>query len=350
MLRAMLVVSLLAWTVLSGCAQRDILWPELEAKYANAQSRYAEFPGGLHVHYRDEGNSAGPAIVLVHGFAASLQAWEPWVARLGGDYRIISLDLPGHGLTRAPEGYVASTDGNVAIVDELTRRLGAERFVLGGNSMGGAVAWNYALQHPDRLRGLVLVDSAGWPSHRKGGAGPPAIFRLLGNPAGRTILKSFDPTPLAKRGLRSAYVDERLVTPALVARYTDFARAPGHKDILLTMQNRPRAPVSAQTFATLRLPTLVLVGEADRVIPPAQSRSLAAAIPGAKLIAYPGVGHVPMEQIPDRSAADVAAFLRGLATRPEPRSPSAALARARHNSTPALAHPTRKCATERLDG
>lgn len=308
----MVLLALAGLLALGGCAKRDIPWPELEAKYANAQSKYADLPGGLHVHYRDEGNPAGPTVVLVHGFAASLHAWEPWVARLGADYRIISLDLPGHGLTRAPAGYVASTDGNVAVVDELTRRLGAERFVLGGNSMGGGVAWNYALQHPDRLRGLVLVDSAGWPSPRRNGEGPPAIFKLLGNPAGRAILKSFDPTPLAERGLKSAYVDPKLVTPELVARYTDFARAPGHADILLTMQNRSRTPATAETFATIHVPTLVMVGEADKVIPPAQSRALAAAIPGAKLVAYPGVGHVPMEQIPDRSAADVAAFLKGL--------------------------------------
>jgi len=308
----MSLMALLGLLALGGCAKPDIPWPELEAKYANAQSKYADLPGGLHIHYRDQGNPAGPTVVLVHGFAASLHAWEPWVARLGTEYRIISLDLPGHGLTRAPQGYVASADTNVAVVDELTRRLGAERFVLGGNSMGGGVAWNYALQHPDRLRGLMLVDSAGWPNPREQGEGPPAIFRLLGNPVGRAVLKSFDPTPLAERGLKSAYVDPKLVTPELVARYTDFARAPGHKDILLTMQNRPRAAVSAETFASIGIPTLVMVGEADKVIPPAQSRSLAAAIPGAKLVAYPGVGHVPMEQIPDRSAADVAAFLKGL--------------------------------------
>ena len=308
----MALLALAGLLALASCANPDIPWPELEAKYANVQSKYADLPGGLHVHYRDQGNPNGPTVVLVHGFAASLQAWEPWAARLGADYRIISLDLPGHGLTRAPAGYVASTDGNVEVVDELTRRLGDQRFVLGGNSMGGGVAWNYALQHPARLRGLMLVDSAGWPSARKKGEGPPAIFRLLGNPVGRAVLKRFDPTPLAERGLKSAYVDPKLVTPELVARYTDFARAPGHKDILLTMRNRPRAAVGADAFATIRIPTLVMVGEADKVIPPGQSHALAAAIPGAKLVAYPDVGHVPMEQIPDRSAADVAAFLKSL--------------------------------------
>lgn len=307
-----MVLAVAGLLALGACAKRDIAWTTLEAKYASPASKYADLPGGLHVHYRDEGNPAGPAVVLVHGFAASLQAWEPWRARLGQDYRVISLDLPGHGLTRAPAGYTASIDGNVAVVDELTRRLGAKAFVLGGNSMGGGVAWNYALRHPDRLRGLILVDSAGWPSPRRKGDGPPAIFKLLGNPAGRAVLKSLDPTPLAKKGLAQAYVDPALVTPALIARYTEMSRAPGHRDILLTMQNRARAPVTAETFAAIHTPTLVMVGEADKVIPAAQSRALAGAIPGAKLIAYPGVGHVPMEQIPDRSAADVLAFLKAL--------------------------------------
>ena len=296
---------------LAGCAKPDLPYTLLRCKYASAASRWAELPGGVRMHYRDEGKPGAPTVVLVHGFAASLQAWEPWVGRLSGDYRLISLDLPGHGLTEAPKGYRASTAGNVALVEALTRKLGAERFVLVGNSMGGAVAWNYALAHPDRLRGLVLVDAAGWPGGRQG-QDPPLVFKLLGNPAGRAILKSFDPRPLAARGLKQAYLDPALVTPALVDRYADMARAPGHKDILLTMQNRGPAPVTPQTFAAIRTPTLVMAGAQDKLIPADDARALAAAIPGAKLVIYPDGGHVPMEQMPDRSAADLRAFLAGL--------------------------------------
>ncbi|MET0274301.1 MAG: alpha/beta hydrolase [Phenylobacterium sp.] len=296
---------------LTGCAKPDIPYTRLEAKYASPTSHFADLPGGVRMHYRDEGNAAGPTLVMVHGFGASLHAWEPWVTRLGKDYRLISLDLPGHGLTQAPAGYKASTDGNVALVDALTHQLSAPEFVLAGNSMGGGVAWNYALAHPERLRGLVLVDAGGWPS-AKDAKGPPLIFRMLANPAGRAVLKSFDPAPMAERGLKDAYLDPKLVTPALLERYTDLARAPGHKDILLTMQSRSRAPVTPETFKQIRVPTLVMVGEQDKVIPAANSQSLAGAIPGAKLVSYADGGHVPMEQLPDRSAADVRAFMEGL--------------------------------------
>ncbi|HWA61275.1 MAG TPA: alpha/beta hydrolase [Caulobacteraceae bacterium] len=291
----------------------DIPFATLKARYANAQSRWMDLPGGLSVHYRDEGLRTGPPIVLVHGFSASLQAWEPWVARLGDRYRIVSLDLPGHGLTEAPKGYPASIDGNAEIVDQVARRLGLGPYVVAGNSMGGAVAWDLALRHPDRLRGLVLVDAAGWPVRTGRSGPPPLIFALMGNPVGRLLVRDLDTRALAEKGLRSAYVDQRLVTPALVDRYVNLSRAPGHRDILLAIDNRPAAgPVTPATFAAIRVPTLVMHGEQDALIPLAAGRAFAAAIRGAKLITYPGVGHVPMEQIPDRSAADLTAFLEAL--------------------------------------
>ena len=102
LLAALVVLLVIGWFALQ---RPDTPYATLEATYANAESQFMDLPGGVRVHYRDEGNAAGPTLVLVHGFSASLHTWEPWVARLGGDYRIISLDLPGHGLTRAPQGY-----------------------------------------------------------------------------------------------------------------------------------------------------------------------------------------------------------------------------------------------------
>ena len=299
---------------LGGCGitAKDIPYPTLEAKYGGPASQYMDLEGGLRVHYRDQGKADGPTVVLVHGFAASLHAWEPWVARLSPDYRVITLDLPGHGLTRAPVGYTASQMTNVAVVDELTRRLKAERFVLGGNSMGGGVAWSYALAHPDRLRGLVLVDAAGWPRETKGNERPPLVFKLLTTGAGRALLRNINPRPLAKRGLPGAYVDESLVTPALVDRYVELALAPGHRAILTSGRDGPPRRVDKSVFATIKIPTLVMHGEGDTVIDVSAGRGLASVIPGAKLITYPGVGHVPMEQIPDKSAADLRAFLESL--------------------------------------
>jgi len=297
--------------LLGGCLASDIPFQKLEAKYASASSRFMDLPGGLRVHYRDQGRRDAPAVVLVHGFAASLHTWEPWVQRLQADYRVISLDLPGHGLTRAPSGYRTSGDGNVGVVDQVTRSLGAERFVLVGNSMGGGVAWNYALVHPERTRGLVLVNAAGFPSQSRS-ENAPVVFKLLGNPVGRAVLRKVDPRPLASGGLKKAYQDESLVTPALVDRYVELARAPGHREMLTSQRPGPARPVTPATFAQIKAPTLVMVGTKDQVIPAASSRAFVRAIPKAVLVEYPDGGHVPMEQMPDQSAADLRKFLAGL--------------------------------------
>lgn len=303
-MRALLILAFAC--LLSACAG-DIPYSDLEAKYASPASRYMDLPGGVRAHYRDQGQ--GPTIVLLHGFSASLHTWEPWVRRLSGDYRLVSIDLPGHGLTRTPDGYVTSVQGNVAFVKAAAEQLHLPPFVLVGNSMGGGVAWNYALAHPQDLRAIVLVSPGGWPRQEENEE-TPLVFKMMGNPVGRAILRYADPRPVAGPGLKDAYLDEKLVTPAVVDRYVDFARAPGRRAMLLS--RRPQQQATPQTFAAVSVPTLILHGEQDKLIPVADGKAMAQAIPGARLIVYREVGHIAMEQIPDRSAADLRAFVESL--------------------------------------
>jgi pimeloyl-ACP methyl ester carboxylesterase len=314
---AVIVVALVAGYV--ALLRADIPYEKLETKYANGASRFADMPGGLRVHYRDQGNPHGPAVVMVHGFSASLHAWEPWVAILGRDYRIVTLDLPGHGLTRAPAAYRPSIDGYADLVDRLAHRLNLGSYVVVGNSMGGAVAWDDALRHRQDIRGLVLVDAAGWPGERPHGDGP-LIFRILRSPIGQALVRNIDTRSMAADGLRSAYLDPALVTPVLVDRYVELSRAPGHRRILLAIVSASPEGINADSFRGLRVPTLVMHGTKDKLIPYSDGQAFAANIPGARLVSYPGVGHVPMEQIPQRSALDLKTFLDGLDAAPAPPS------------------------------
>jgi pimeloyl-ACP methyl ester carboxylesterase len=302
---------------LAACATREIPYATLAEKYGLPASLRFEPELGLSIHYTDEGDRSGRTLILVHGFAASVHAWRPWIDRLKDDYRLIAIDLPGHGLTQAPKGYRATMEGNAALVGKLADHASVTRFVLAGNSMGGAVAASFAMTHPERLEGLVLVDAAGWPGEDRGASGgPPLVFQLMNNPVGRAILKWFDPRMFAKGGLKSAYLDESLVTKDLVDRYGELALAPGHRDILLTQNSRPAKSVTAADYKEIEVPTLVLSGEQDKLIPVAQSRAIAAAIPGARLVTYPEGGHVPMEQLPDQSAKDLREFLETLPEKP----------------------------------
>lgn len=306
-----IVVSLLALAILALWLKLrgpDIPYATLETKYADAGSHFLDLPGGLHLHYRDEGKSDGPVLVLLHGYGDSYTSWQGWVAALKDRFRLISLDFPGHGLTRAPADYRLDGDALADLVDMVAVRLQLPPFALAGNSMGGGVAWRFAVRHPQRLRALILVDAAAFPPEHPSGEVPLA-FRILQYQWGRKLLASIDNTPLIDQGLKTDVYDKSLITPALVARWAEFQRAPGHRDILMSVNPGNQMAATSEILAQIHVPTLVLHGEADVLIEPASSRRVAAAIPGARLILYPQVGHLPQIEIPQRSARDVAQFL-----------------------------------------
>lgn len=304
---AVVVLLLVAWFALR---RPDTTYAALESKYADSESEYVDLPEGVRAHYRDQGNPAGPALVMVHGFSASTHAWEPWVERLGQDYRIVTLDLPGHGLTRAPDDYSPSIKAFVDHVDAVTGRLGVQRFTLIGSSMGGNTAWAYALEHPERLDGLVLVGAGGWPPEED--RDPPLVFKLLANPVGRAVLGRLDSTPMVRDGLRASFEPTPdMANEAMVARYVEMARAPGHRDVLFAMaSDRGRyALATPEKLAAIEVPTLIMHGDTDRLVPPGDAQKFADAIPNSTVIVYEKAGHLPMEQIPDKSAADLRAWL-----------------------------------------
>jgi pimeloyl-ACP methyl ester carboxylesterase len=112
--------------------------------------------------------------------------------------------------------------------------------------------------------------------------------------------------PLARQGLRSAFIDDSLVDDAMVDRYVELSRGPGHRAILLSIEQNGASPVR---MSEISMPTLVMHGAQDNLIPVAAGRHYAAAIPGAELTVFENVGHVPMEEVPDQSAAALETFL-----------------------------------------
>lgn len=309
------LVGVLALAAVAGyfvLKRPDIPYETLAAKYESGASRYEMFADGVRMHYRDEGTPAGPTLLLLHGFSASLQTWEPWVQQLGGEYRIVTLDLPGHGLTRAPAGYQGSIeayrDAVAAFVDAKELR----RFIIGGNSMGGHVALEYALTHPEQVDALMLVDSAGWPEPPSANEGQGAIiFQLLRNPIAANILRDLDSSALIRQGLETAFpAKPELVDDAMVARYAELSRAPGHRDIIFGLMRADRPMATPEQLAALTTPTLIVHGKLDRLTPLSFGEQFHAAIAGSEFQVLDGVGHAPQEEVPEQSAALVRTFVQ----------------------------------------
>lgn len=282
----------------------------MEAKYTNEASQFVEGPNGLRVHYRDQGNRNGVPIVLVHGTAASLHTWEPLVDRMGDKYRVITYTQPGHGLTGPNANHDYSFAGMAQALNLVTDELSLDHFVLGGNSMGGWVAWRYALAHPERVDALILLDSSGMPL-REGETEPPLNlgFRLLKNPVGRFLLKQFTPRAAVERSALESVSVKSVITDDIVDRYWELLRLPGNRAAAGQRALVDREGAYANEIHNITAPTLIIWGEEDALIHATAATTFDERLPNAEVVIYEGVGHIPMEEAPDRTAADIDAFL-----------------------------------------
>jgi pimeloyl-ACP methyl ester carboxylesterase len=295
------LVAALALAIASQVA-RDVPLDELKQKYGSGASRFVDMDD-LQVHYRDEGH--GPALVLLHGTGSSLHTWDAWAESLRSHYRVIRMDLPGFGLTGPDPRNDYRIDSYLEFLERFRKRLGLESFALAGNSLGGQIAWSYAVAHPERVQALVLVDPAGHRIDR-----PALVFRLARIPVVSWVMTKLDPGRITEKTLRDCYADPRKVTPELVERYRQLALREGNRRAFVARVGA-RAPDRSADIAKVRAPTLILWGAQDRLIPVEHARRFQAAIPGARLVVYDDAGHVPMEEIGERSATDADAFLAG---------------------------------------
>lgn len=292
----------------------DISYNTLESVYSKSNSRYLKSGSQIELHFTDTGPRDAPILVLVHGYSASLNTWDAWVRNLRKDYRVIRLDLPGHGLSRCVDNDEIGIEQFIASIDRVTHSLDVDQFTLVGSSMGGHTAWAYALAHPDRLDGLVLVDAAGWLSAPGEDDKDPVIFKLLRNGFARNVMKDLDMSALIRSGLENSFADPKLVTDEMVERYSAMSRAPCHREALLKIMSGTtlRVPASKERLSAITVPTLILHGDTDNLIPVAHAEKFADAIPGSKLIIYPETGHIPQEEQPVASVEDFRAFLAAI--------------------------------------
>lgn len=296
-------LSALGWSLYTP----DLPVESLRTRWAPPPSQF-RVVDGLTVHLRDEGvTSDSVPVLLLHGTSASLHTWEGWSEAMRPSRRVLTMDLPGFGLTgpdpRDDYRMERYTRFVVALMDSLRVR----RVDLAGNSLGGEIAWHVAAQHPDRVRKLVLVDPAGLPFTS---LSVPIGFRLARDPRLSWLMTRILPRRVVTSSVRDVYGDTSRVSDALVDRYYDLTRRAGNRAALPARFAQSRPGADTMRLARITSPTLILWGAQDRLIPPATAARFLRLLPSAQLVVYPELGHVPHEEDPRRTATDVLAFLR----------------------------------------
>ena len=282
---------------------------QLKERWAQAPSQFVAV-NGLAVHVRDEGPRDDPVpLVLLHGTSASLHTWDGWVADLKRQRRVIRFDLPAFGLTGPDLQNDYTLEAYVRTVQAVVNAMGVENFVLVGNSLGGQVAWATAAALPQRVRQLVLVDASGYPMAPQS---VPIGFRIARIPGVRRLAEWVLPRGVIQSSLRNVYGDPSKVTPELIDRYYELTLREGNRHALAYRFDQLQKVDVAQSVATIRalkVPTLILWGGKDRLIPVENGHRFAADIESAQLVVFDDLGHVPQEEDPQRTVQALRKFL-----------------------------------------
>ena len=287
-------------------AESDRPVEELIPLYANKDSKFMDILG-MKVHYRDEGVATDTLpLILLHGMSSSLNTWDSVVIALKPHKRVISLDLPGFALTGPSPENAYNFPYYSKFIDSFTTRLKIKRFILVGNSMGGAISWNYALHNPSRLAKMVLVDAAGYP--KKGESGSLG-FKLASTPVINNLLLYVTPKALVRKSLETVYYDQSRVTDEQVERFHDVAIREGNRETALQIF-KGSFKGDPKQIKTIKTPTLILWGDHDNLIGVNNVENFLKDIQGSKAEVYKNVGHVPMEEVPGKVASSILGFVQ----------------------------------------
>jgi 3-oxoadipate enol-lactonase len=240
----------------------------------------------------------GKPIVFCHGFTTTSAFWREQVEVFADEYQVVALNLPGHGVSGRPTDRPYTVDAFVGDLAMLFDELDLDPAVLVGLSMGGVVAQRFALDHARRLRGLVLVDTtaSGLGEAVKADNVLAAIGRLgVARASCDVVERSFGAD--ASDSLVEFAKREVIQTPEFVARQAVIS--------LNDTDLRDR-------LADIRMPTLLICGEEDRITPPEESRALAAGILGSTLVMIPGAAHFPMLERPAQFNAELRRFIESI--------------------------------------
>ena len=273
---------------------------EVINKYTDQNSKYLNIDG-LKVHYKDEGE--GEVLVLLHGTFSSLHTFDTWALILKKKYRVIRLDLPGFGITGPSIENVYSISIFIDFIENFLDLLNVNKYHLAGNSLGGWLAWELALKAKDKIGKLVLLNAAGYISDKN----YPLPFVIAQTPVLRNVF-NYIPKAVVRRFIRQVFNDQAVVTDELVERYYCLIQREGNLSAFISIANS-KLKQNTESLNYLDIPVLIMWGDKDRWISPEHALFFKNDISNSRVLMYKDVGHIPMEEIPEKSANDLIEFL-----------------------------------------
>lgn len=279
---------------------------ELEEIYKLPNSQFTEIDG-IRVHYAEDGAKELPALVLIHASYMNLRTWDALAKDLSSQFHVVRLDLLTAGLTGPDPKNDYSTERMMMMVDELTRRLGVEKFALLGTSSGATVAFRYAAEHTDRVTRLILINSAGMPRTEQTDPN-----REKGNALTRWIESHHRSHAYWYDNL---YANFASVPPsdALVKMVYDMNRRLGLEREAVFYRRGYHIGGPQATLEKITAPTLILWGMKNPTVMHLEADVFQLWLKQAPTLVkkYPDVAHYLYLEIPGKVNADIGAFLKG---------------------------------------
>lgn len=282
----------------------DIPVEEIIEKYAYENSQFLELDG-MNVHYRVNGDS-DETVVLLHGTAASLHTWDGWTKELEKSYRVVSFDLPAFGITGPEPNGDYTRERYLKFIDDVLTELGIDSCYMAGNSFGGYLTWSYAVMRPDRVKKIAILNSSGYP---RGDQPTPISFKMQKMEWLKPVLTTITPRSLVRKSVEVVYFDDSKIQEENVVRYHDMLLREGNRAGLMGKSLQIKYDY-VDEIKQIQCPTLIMWGDSDKLVNVEAAPKFHADIPNSELLIYENMGHVPMEEIPEKSAADFMAFLK----------------------------------------
>ena len=303
----------LAVTLLAIGAALVIGWapdrplPKLIERWGQEPSTFVEIER-LRIHLRDEGPRDDPhPILMLHGSGSSLHTWAGWAQRLSRHRRVITMDLPGFGLTgpSLDDDYSVERYSRFALA--LLDALEIRKAVLVGRAIGGEAVWRLAIDHPSRVEKLVLIASGGYPVNS---VSVPVGFRITDSPYLSWLRSSFLPRVLVKSSLLNLYGDASRLKEETIDCYYELSLRQGNRAAMARQRSQLRPGAQAERISKIKTPTLILWGGRDRLFPAPLAERFHAHIENSELVVFPELGHLLQEEDPESTMAPLERFLQ----------------------------------------